>query len=106
RNDGLAFTDIGAPLPAVSDGAVAWGDFDGDGDLDLAIAGGDAAGVAYARVYRNDAGSFVDVGAPLVGLLACSLAWGDLDGDGDLDLVAAGLTGAGAGITTIYRNDG
>ena len=34
------------------------------------------------------------------------LAWGDADNDGDLDLVASGLSGAGAPTTSLLRNDG
>src|SRR5579862_4221159 len=34
-----------------------------------------------------------------------SVAWGDFDNDGDLDLLVSGDTGAGL-VTRIYRNDG
>jgi PKD repeat protein len=87
-------------------------DYDNDGDLDIAVLG-------YYVVYnvsveeklvllRNDgqAGpgewefSYIDV--PLGSLTAGSsdMAWGDLDADGDLELVL-GTDGA----TVIYRND-
>lgn len=80
----------------------AWGDYDGDGDLDLFVPRGDQPSV----LYRNDGGTqFVDVSATGVladgtGNHANGAIWGDFDGDGDLDLVFAddGLK--------LYRNDG
>jgi len=97
RNDGGAFTDIGAGLTAVRYAAVAWGDYDADGHLDLALAGQWWDGAAHfeSKVYRNDVGTFVDTGVPLTGLAEASLAWGDCDNDGDLDLALSG-----------YYNDG
>ncbi len=118
RNDGGgAFTDIAAGLPGLgSDGAVAlaWGDYDGDGDLDLALAGSAGAPIyaGIARIYRNDgAGAFTDIaaGLPPIGAFGgATLAWGDYDGDGDLDLALAGEAGAPiyAPVTRVYRNDG
>ncbi|NUM44330.1 MAG: DUF11 domain-containing protein, partial [Anaerolineales bacterium] len=76
--------------------SVAWGDWDGDGDFDL------AAGISGSfgrrnRIYRNDAGTFTLAWtAPTAEAdTTRGLAWGDADGDGDLDLATAnGLTPA------------
>ena len=97
------FTDIGAALPGVSGCAVAWVDFDNDGDLDVTFAGDSGAG-AIARIYRNTAGSFVDAGAAINGLTHCAMAWGDYDNDGDSDFAICGLSGTTTRVTSLYRN--
>jgi hypothetical protein len=97
-----AFTDIGAGLPGVSEGSVAWGDYDNDGDLDVVVAGETGLG-SVSRIYRNDAGVFTDTGAGLAGMRFASAAWGDYDNDGDLDLVITGEQSSPG--TRLYRND-
>ena len=105
RNDGASFTDIDAGLISVYRSALAWGDYDSDGDLDLFVAGNTSADDPVSKLYRNDgAGAFTDVAAAVPGVYDCSAAWGDYDHDGDLDLVVAGY--AADRITEIYRNDG
>jgi len=102
----VTFTDIGAGLPGVAASSVAWGDFDNDGDLDLALTGQPASAGPMARVYRNDGGTFQDIGAGLVGVYYSSVAWGDYDGDGDVDLLVTGFASGGMSPASIYRNNG
>jgi len=82
----------------------AWGDVDGDGDADLFVGFNGAAN----RLYRNDAGSFVEVAAEW-GVADArptrAVAWGDYDADGDPDLLV-GFTAGEGGVLRLYRNEG
>jgi uncharacterized repeat protein (TIGR01451 family) len=89
----------------------AWGDYDNDGDLDLHVANATIAGYDPGDVlYRNEGGApitFSDVTA-LAGVTntldARGSAWGDYDGDGDLDLY---VVNQGAGqLNRLFRNGG
>jgi hypothetical protein len=82
---------LGADDDKVSTRAIALGDVDGDGDIDI-IAGG---GNALCRLYLNDGdfdpfdgvGSGIAIGSSTKDIDA--LVLGDVDGDGDLDLIVA-----------------
>ena len=110
RNDGGAtptFTDAGAGLAGVRSAAVAWGDYDNDGDLDLALSGLDASLVPITRVYQNSGGgnpTFTEIGAGLTGVMGGAVVWGDYDNDGDLDVVLAGSAFGNIATTSLYRN--
>jgi hypothetical protein len=107
RNDGAGvFTEIATGLPALSSSAVAWGDFDVDGDLDLVLCGELSNGDVTSRIYRNDGtGQFTDIGAGLAGVHSGGVAWGDYDNDGDPDLALTGLAPGNTYVTRVYRND-
>ncbi|MEM7537240.1 MAG: VCBS repeat-containing protein, partial [Chloroflexota bacterium] len=57
-----------------------------------------------SKVYRNDAGVFVDISAGLTGVYRSSVAWGDYDNDGDLDILITGNDGS-TYLSKVYRND-
>ena len=62
---------------------VAWGDWDGDGDLDLAF-----GNHGFDHVYENTGGGLVLAWVSNESSDTQGIAWGDWDGDGDLDLAA------------------
>ncbi len=110
RNDGGAFSDANATLPALSiyNDCSVWGDYDNDGDLDILIEGvtSPTGGTIISRIYRNDGGgSFADINAGLAGMHTGSVAWGDYDSDGDLDILMTGTLDFGSA-SKIYRNEG
>ncbi len=105
-NDGSGnFVDSGQTLGgfrATKDVAV--GDLDGDGDMDLV--GGTVYSGNGAFIYLNDGdGNFFDTGQNLGGGTAqiYRVRIGDMDGDGDLDVIPFQRFGAG---TEIWLNDG
>jgi hypothetical protein len=88
------FTEERVPLDGVfaGDSDLAWGDYDADGDPDLAV-GSEGSTV----LYRNDAGTLALTDTVLPGYREDSsytgaydlrsLSWADSDNDGDLDLL-------------------
>jgi predicted nucleotidyltransferase len=107
RNDGDGkFTDVSAALEKVGAGSAAWGDYDNDGDLDILISGEDSDTGRITKVYRNDAGVFTDIHAALVEVYVSSVAWGDYDNDGDLDILLTGHNSVTGDTAKVYRNDG
>lgn len=108
KNTNGSFTEVTMqPFIPVRSGSAAWGDYDNDGDLDLLHTGfNNSSPVFYynARIYRNDSGNFTDTQTPLVGVERSSVAWGDYDNDGDLDIILTGSANS-AFTTKIYRND-
>lgn len=81
---------------------AAWGDYDGDGYVDLFVANNQKQNL----LFHNDGnGSFtkITVGETVTDrAVSYSATWGDYDNDGDLDLFVANRGGG----NFLYRNDG
>ena len=91
RNDGgvLTASAVWSSTELDATRSLAWGDYDGDGDLDLAVGNGEGNGEPN-RLYRNDKGTLTPsaIWSTTESDWTDGVAWGDYDGDGDLDLVA------------------
>jgi len=98
-NDGKGhFVDAGQGISNADTKALVFGDVDGDGDLDVVLANwGHPGGARQSpnEVWINDGqGRFTDSDQRLGAQNSEDLLLGDVDGDGDLDLVVANFTGA------------
>lgn len=103
-NNGGSFAASNDAFAGILGGEITFGDYDNDGDLDAFVYGAETAlGSRTARIYRNDDGAFVLSGL-LIGALFADAEWGDMDGDGDLDLITTGLASTGASFSNIYLN--
>jgi hypothetical protein len=103
KNIGNGFTeDTTVSLPGVSDGSVAWADYNGDGKQDLLL-----TGTTYiSKLYKNTGNGFTeDTTVSLPGVSYGSVAWADYNGDGKQDLLLTGSTSSGY-ISKLYKNTG
>jgi len=106
RNQNGEFQEMGANLPSLYGGSVAWGDYDNDNDLDLLLSGTDYYGEGATLLYRNDNGSFHSVPVPFCGVSLGEAAWLDYNNDGFLDVIVTGDTLYNAPVTRLYKNNG
>ncbi|MFH1936800.1 MAG: T9SS type A sorting domain-containing protein [Bacteroidota bacterium] len=108
RNDGNdTFTKLTSDIEGEWVGQIDAGDFDNDGDPDLAITGALCCGEALTELYTNDGtGHFTPVNSSLPARSFSQIRFGDVDNDGDADLLLTGLAEMTTGLpmTQIYRN--
>ncbi|NOU16482.1 MAG: PKD domain-containing protein [Bacteroidales bacterium] len=100
--DGIAF-------PSLNYSAFAWGDYDNDGNLDL-IMTGDSSSVPITRIFKgNGLGGFApQYQIKMQGVEYGSVAWGDYNNDGYLDVLLTGSTTSAwphTMFSRIYKNN-
>ncbi len=108
NNSGISFSAFDDDFIKITNGDVAWTDYDNDGDLDIFISGDNDDWNPVSKLYENKVNenlgfteyediTFVNLGNP-------SADWGDYDNDGDLDLLITGITDSYTYRTIIYEN--
>lgn len=104
------FTELEIELPGIRDGAVSWGDYNNDGNLDFVLTG---RGVARSYIYKNlGNGLFEDIQGYIPPVLDASIQWGDYNNDGDLDILLTGYQAehsifpTGDNLSAVFSNEG
>ena len=97
----------------VAFGSTSLGDLDNDGDLDCIVAGatqpvypqGPSDNKPITKLYKSQAGYFMNPNIKLMGMKFCTTAFGDYDNDGDLDIFISGIDSLGNAATKLYKID-
>jgi hypothetical protein len=96
-------TLVSSPFEGVVDGKVSWGDYDRDGDMDLALMGNGADGT-ITNVYNNNAGVFTNNGENFTKVIGGDIEFVDVNQDGWLDVAISGNSKEGR-ISKLYINE-
>lgn len=108
NNGNGTFSIATTPITPSSAGDFAFADIDNDGDLDLIVTGLNANDVGFTTLYRNLGNANFAAVAPSpfeqVGL--SSVAFIDVDNDGDRDVILAGENSSATKSTKLYLNNG
>ena len=95
-------------LTPVYQSSLVAGDLNNDGKIDILAAGYDNTVSPKVKVYINNGTTLIENSTwdeNLTAVYRGSVALGDIDNDGDLDLVLTGNNGSG-GISKVYINNG
>jgi len=92
-----------APFEGVENGKVSWGDYDRDGDMDLALMG-DASTGTITNVYKNNGeGGFTNTLQNFSKVIGGDIEFVDVDQDGYLDVAVSGNSASGR-VSKLYIN--
>ena len=103
------FSLIETNLTDMDNSAISVADTDSDGDQDLILTGwGGDNNERFAKYYINTGINNFDsqFNRVITPVHFSASVFGDIDSDGDLDLIIAGITKEGSRLSKIYLNDG
>ncbi len=111
NGDNTFYNQTAISMTGVYSGSASWGDYDNDGDLDVLLNGMTLSHDMISKVYQNiNATTFTEqTQISLPGIGYGKSEWGDIDNDGDLDIILSGSTDLGVWgnpVTRIYLNNG
>lgn len=114
NNGSNSFTEVSAlhfpNLSAITNGAVAWADYNRDGYIDFAIAGLTTNGTKITQLYRNGGPTnnwvFTLDGATLSGVDYAALSWADVNRDGYPELFISGKNANQIPMAQLFINNG
>ena len=92
-----------SPFQGVENGKVSWGDYDKDGDMDLALMGSASTGT-ITNVYINNDGVFVNTNQNFTKYIGGDIEFVDVDQDGFLDVAVSGNAEGGIRKSELYKN--
>ncbi len=105
--DGTTFTATTLGLNSTIAGSIDAADVDGDGDEDLLLTGISDAGIPTTLLYVNSGnGTYQEVSSPIPGYAYGNGEFGDMDNDGDHDILVTGVLEDGTFDVSVYANDG
>lgn len=102
------YEQVTVPFKGVNFSSAAFADIDGDNDLDLLITGNNEMFQPISKIYRNDGnGTYIeDSNSTIIGVSESAIAFSDVDGDSDEDVIVTGMDNTGTKIAKLYLNDG
>jgi len=93
-------------LEGTEGGSVAFADIDGDNDQDALVTSG-RIHYTNATIYKNNGKGFFSTEETLIeGVSSSSIAFADVDGDNDQDVMVSGWSANTKGFTKLYYNNG
>ncbi len=108
NNGNGTFSIATTPFTPSREGDFEFGDIDNDNDVDLILTGLAANNLGFTKLYLNNGnGIFSEVvSTPFEQVKWSSVAFIDIENDGDKDVVLAGRNSSNTKSTTLYVNNG